>query len=196
LAEAIAEEDAKEAAAKTARSRRQAAERACSATSTAASSDEWSVVGSVSPKLSALEPVVRLAAAEVSARVGSSTVQAPPSHVLGLLPPTPSSSGRRYYALRHHHPGGPGVACGQPIALCWLGGVWIGFGAAPAGFWDLESAINSLALLYPTRTFFPVYVRPALESELQDAGVLREQADGRRGASSSTAASLVRLCRR
>ena len=126
LAEAIAEEDAKEAAAKTARSRRQAAERACSATSTAASSDEWSVVGSVSPKLSALEPVVRLAAAEVSARVGSSTVQAPPSHVLGLLPPTPSSSGRRYYALRHHHPGGPGVACGQPIALCWLGGVWIG----------------------------------------------------------------------
>ena len=66
--------------------------------------------------------------------------------VEGLLPARESSTRRAYYCLQRHHPRGPVVACGQHVALAWLGGSWTGHGgAAPQGHTRLNSAANQIA---------------------------------------------------
>ena len=79
-----------------------------------------------------------------------------PRVVAGVLPPITSGRNRRYYALRAHHPAGPVAAAGYPLALHYLNDNWFSHGRAPEGFFDLESAINSVKIQYPDLTTIPV----------------------------------------
>ena len=54
------------------------------------------------------------------------------------LPPSPSSTGKRYYCFADR----PQIGCGQAVTLKELGGSWFSKGTAPRGFLDLESAVN------------------------------------------------------
>ena len=77
------------------------------------------------------------------AKVAGGDRREPPRTLDGVLPPAPTSSGRRYYVLRAAHPGGVSVCVGYRCALHELGGSWFGAGAAPEGFAELESAVNA-----------------------------------------------------
>ena len=82
-------------------------------------------------------------AAPKSAPVARGRASGPPREVLGPLPPTASSTGRRYYLVPTTTP--PTVACGYNRALKLLGGSWVGHGRIPEGFAQLESAVNAAA---------------------------------------------------
>jgi hypothetical protein len=65
-----------------------------------------------------------------------------------VFPPVASSTGRRYYLFVRGaaEVEVPFVACGQVVALAYLGGSWNSRGQAPPGFASLEEAINAAAL--------------------------------------------------
>ncbi len=89
------------------------------------------------------------AARELAAETGGPAGVAAPAPVAGVLPPRASSTGRRYYLLVGGAAGLPGplIACGQELALVFLGGSWLGHGTAPRGFADLLDAANAAAAL-------------------------------------------------
>ena len=67
---------------------------------------------------------------------------------VGGLPPPPSSTGKRYYALEAQH-GGPLVVAGARLTELALGGSWGARGRAPRGFPTLEEALEHLARALP-----------------------------------------------
>ena len=104
------------------------------------------------------EPDVAAAAAELNAATGGPKGNASPS-AKGPLPPAPSSTGRAWYAVGAHLPGGPCIAAGQKAALRLLGGSWLGQGQAPTGFSSFDQAYNWLHSKHPERPSFEVYWR-------------------------------------
>ena len=71
---------------------------------------------------------------------------------LQVVPPEPSSTGKRYYVLASHHGHGPVVCAGAGVTLQYIGGTWTSRGRAPQGFLDLEAAINRSAQIYSDST--------------------------------------------
>ena len=57
-------------------------------------------------------------------------------------PPTPSSTGKKFYALCKHHKQGPAVAVGVRKVDDLLGDKWSSWGRFPAGFPTLEEAVE------------------------------------------------------
>ena len=102
-----------------------------------------------------------------------------------VFPPPASSSGKRYY-VHHlsHQTGGrlPFVAVGSEVALHFLGGSWIGKGAAPKGFTDLEDACNDLLSKCPNNIIIlmlevPVEAAPG-EGAAAESSAATAAADG------------------
>ena len=57
-------------------------------------------------------------------------------------PPTPSSTGKKFYALCKHHKQGPAVAVGVQKVDELLGDKWVLWGRCPEGFPTLEEAVE------------------------------------------------------
>ena len=90
--------------------------------------------------------VVRRAAEELMEETGGPARPAPAeANVEGPIPPEPSSSGKRYYLFLAGFHKEAFIACGQAVALRYLGGSWVGhdLGCAPKGFCSLENALNT-----------------------------------------------------
>ena len=98
-------------------------------------------------------PSVAEAAADLGRQTGGPARASRPQPVAGPLPPTSSSTGRKYYAFFIST---PCVACGQAVALRLNGGSWLGAGRAPSGYATLEDALNALIAHYPSKDDFPV----------------------------------------
>jgi hypothetical protein len=64
------------------------------------------------------------------------------------FPPVASRTGRRYYLFLRGAAGVevPFIACGQIVAVAYLGGSWSSGGQRPSGFATLEEAINAAVL--------------------------------------------------
>ena len=59
-------------------------------------------------------------------------------------PPTPSSTGKKFYALCKHHKHGPAVAVGKQKVDELLGDKWVLWGRCPEGFPTLEEAVSKV----------------------------------------------------
>ena len=90
--------------------------------------------------------VVRRAAEELTEETEGPARPVPAeANVEGPIPPEPSSSGKRYYLFLAGFHKEAFIACGQAVALRYLGGSWVGhdLGCAPKGFCSLENALNA-----------------------------------------------------
>ena len=89
--------------------------------------------------------VRRAAKGLVSETVGPTLPVPAEANVEGPIPPEPSSSGKRYYLFLAGFHKEAFIACGQAVALGYLGGSWVGhdLGCSPKGFCSLENALNA-----------------------------------------------------
>ncbi len=95
--------------------------------------------------------VSRAEVAAAARALGRDTIRAsslPVALTVGPVPPEPSTTGRRYYAFRAREGEEAFIACGQSVALTYLGGSWLthALGQSPKGFNTLEDAVNYCAV--------------------------------------------------